>query len=131
MTKKDLVRIIREVVRREIKSVVKSEINEALNILEQQDSNKKVAKKSSNKKYTNNSMLNEVLNNTAGFNSQDSTNEWPEISQAEIRNRFAGMQGGVTPQTDINNRPVNTSNLDPSLNKALNRNYSELVKRFK
>ena len=34
MNKKELVRIIREVVKREIKSAVKSEINEALNILE-------------------------------------------------------------------------------------------------
>ena len=129
MTKKDLVKIIREVVRREVKSVVKSEINEALNILEQKSSHKPKVKNNSNKKYTNNTMLNEVLNQTAGFDSGNS-NDWPEISQADIRSRFAGMQGAI-PQTDINNRPVDTNKLDPSINKALTRDYSELVKRFK
>jgi len=119
MTKKDLVRIIREVVKREIKSVVKSEINEALNILESKKS------QMPQKEYTENAMLNEVLNDTAAEES------WPEISQQDLRNRFAAMQGGAAPMTDINNRPVDTSKLDPTLNKALNRDYSELVKRFK
>ena len=119
MTKKDLVRIIREVVKREIKTAVQSEINEALNILE----NKK-SQKQPKQKFTNNIALNEVLNNTAADES------WPEISKNDLRNRFASMQGAA-PTTDINNRPVDTSQLDPTLNKALNRDYSELVKRFK
>ena len=118
MTKKDLVRIIREVVKREIKSVVKSEINEALNILESKKS------QMPQKEYTENAMLNEVLNDTAAEES------WPEISQQQLRQRFAQMQGAA-PLTDINNRPVDTSKLDPTLSKALNRDYSELVKRFK
>jgi len=124
MTKKDLIRIIREVVRKEVKTAVRGEINEALNILE----NKKVQqpkKQSVNKKFAKNKMLNEALNQTSGFDSS----EWPEISQQEIRNKFAGMQGAV-PQTDVNNRPVDTSKLDPSITKALNRDYTELVKRF-
>jgi len=124
MTKKDLIRIIREVVRKEVKTTVQGEINEVLNILE----NKKAQqpkKQSINKKFTKNKMLNEALNQTSGFDSS----EWPEISQQEIRNKFAGMQG-TTPQTDTNNRPVDTSKLDPSLKKALNRDYTELVKRF-
>jgi hypothetical protein len=120
MTKKDLVRIIREVVKREIKTAVQSEINEALNILE----NKK-SQKQPKQNFTNNTMLNEVLNDTV----QEDT--WPEISQQDLRNRFAAMQGGAAPTTDINNRPVDTSQLDPTLSKALNRDYSELVKRFK
>ena len=44
------------------------------------------------------------------------------------RNKPDRMQAAQ--QTDINNRPVDTENLDPVLNKALNRDYSELVKRF-
>ena len=119
MTKKELVRLIREVVKREIKSAVKTELNEALNILE----NQKQPKQKNN--YTKNVMLNEVLNETKNEEA------WPEISQNDIRSRFTAMQGGATPMTDVNNRPVDTSNLDPTLSKALNRNYSELVKRFK
>lgn len=114
MTKKDLIKIIREVVKREMKDVVKSEINEALTILEHK---KSVEPK---KQYAKSTMLNEVLNETEG---------WPEISQRDVQNRF-GAQGSV-PTTDINNRPVNTSKLDPALNKALTRDYTDLVKRFK
>ena len=56
MTKKDLIKIIREVVKREMKDVVKSEINEALTILEHK---KSVEPK---KQYAKSTMLNEVLN---------------------------------------------------------------------
>lgn len=124
MTKKDLVRVIREVVRKEIKSVVKAELNEALGIMEKTKQHKPPKQ---NIQYSTNKMLNEVLNSTAN----NETEEWPEISANTLRSKFMGMQDGAVPQTDINNRPVDVSNLDPSLNKALNRNYSELVKRFK
>lgn len=120
MTKKDLVRIIREVVKLEIKSAVKKEINEVLTGME--NKNKQIVEE---KTYSRNTTLNEVLNDTAQFDS------YPEISQQDVRNRFAAMQGGAVPTTDINNMPVDTSKLDPTLNKALNRDYSELVKRFK
>jgi len=124
MTKKDLVKIIREVVKREVKSLVKQELNEALTKMEQ-DSKPVLNEK---KKYTSNSSLNNILNETANSGEFD---EWPEVSANTLRSRFAGMQDGVVPQTDINNRPVDTSKLDPTLSKALTRDYSELVKRFK
>ena len=119
MTKKDLIRAIREVVKREVKSAVKSEINEILS--EMQNKNRKPITEQT---YTTNTKLNEVLNNTA----QDEA--WPEISKQELRNRFNIMQG-ATPQTDINGAPVDVNNLEPSISKALNRDYSDLVKRFK
>jgi len=127
MTKKELVKLIREVVKREIKSVVKAELNEALNMLENKEP--KVNKPTRPKKnYTNNSMLNEALNQTVANTSDEA---WPEISQQDIRSRFATTQG-ATPQTDINNRPVDVSRLEKDgLGKALTRDYSELVKRFK
>jgi hypothetical protein len=118
MTKKDLVRIIREVVRKEVKSVIKEELNSAMTLLE----NETKAPKSMS--------LNEALSQTKQANSQDQFAPYPEIDKDTLRNRFAGMQGTVTPQTDINNRPVDTSRLDPALSKALTRNYSDLVKRF-
>jgi len=127
MTKKDLVKIIREVVKREVKSVVKNEINEVLTLMEQ--SNKvSVTPKEKQKKYTSNSSLNSILNETANNGEFD---DWPEVSANTLRARFSGMQDGAAPTTDINNRPVDTSKLDPTLNKALTRDYSELVKRFK
>ena len=125
MTKKDLIKIIREVVKREIKSVVKNEINEALTLMEGSSKKPPIRNKvNKERQYTSNTMLNEVLNSTMADNE-----EWPEISQGDIRNRFTQMQG-ATPQVDINNNPVDVSNLEQSVSKALTRDYSELVKRF-
>tara|TARA_R100001443_G_scaffold116773_1_gene138438 strand:- start:4570 stop:4950 length:381 start_codon:yes stop_codon:yes gene_type:complete len=125
MTKKDLVKIIREVVKREVKAAVTNEINEVLTSMEQSKKREPISEKT----YTKNSMLNEILNETAQNYNDES--EWPEISAQSLRAKFSGMQGGTAPMTDVNNRPVDTSKLDPSLNKALSRDYSELVKRFK
>jgi len=53
---------------------------------------------------------------------------------SDMRSQFMAMNSNTphTPaMTDINNRPVDTSKLDPSLSSALTRDYSELVKRFK
>jgi hypothetical protein len=118
MTKKDLVKIIREVVKREVKSVIKEELNTAMTLLEQKQEEPKSMS------------LNEALNQTKQANTQDEFAPYPEISKDTLRAKFAGLQGGSVPQTDINNRPVDTSRLDPTLSKALTRDYSELVKRF-
>ena len=115
MTKKELVRIIREVVKREIKNVLTE--------------NKSIQPKPK-KKYSSTPSLNEVLNDTAQNYNDESA--WPSVDANSLRAQFRNMQDNPMPiQTDINNRPVDTSKLDPSINKALTRDYSELVKRFK
>lgn len=129
MTKKDLVKIIREVVKREVKSVVKNEINEVLTLMEQGGKTNVGPKPAKEQKvYTKNASLNSILNETANSGEFDA---WPEVSANTLRAKFSGMQAGASPMTDINNRPVDTSKLDPALTKALTRDYSELVKRFK
>ena len=130
MTKKELVRLIREVVKLEIKNQVKRELNEAMNIMEHKAAQQKT--KSVTKNYTNNAMLNEVLNET----SVGEFDDYPTMEnfKSDMRSQFMAMQGNVSPatqMTDINNRPVNVNNLGNGLDKALTRDYSELVKRFK
>ena len=130
MTKKELVKLIREVVKIEIKSQVKRELNEAMNVMEKQVS--KTKSKKVTKNYTNNPMLNEVLNDTSIGEFED----YPTMGnfKSDMRSQFMAMQGNVSPatqMTDINNRPVDVSNLGDGLDKALTRDYSELVKRFK
>ena len=114
MTKKDLVKLIREVVKREIKTAVQSELNEAMNMLEQK------------KSIPNKISLSEAVNMTKEEEAYPSMGNFT----SNMRAQFASMNG-ATPQTDINNRPVDTSKLTPDLTKALTRDYSELVKRFK
>lgn len=117
MTKKDLVKLIRAVVKQEVKKVVQTEMNEAMNILEQ-------------KKASSTMSLTEAVTETK--NGSISNDEpWPTMGdfKSNMRAQFASMNG-ATPQTDINNRPIDTSKLDPSVSKALTRDYSALVKRF-
>jgi len=112
MTKKDLVRIIREVVKSEVKKVIASELNEAMNSLESEQEKRM--------------SLTEALEQTKQSQGEE---EWPSIDPNTLRAKFAGMQEqGPSTMTDINNRPV--KNLAPDLQKALTRNYSDLVKRF-
>tara|TARA_R110001592_G_scaffold62935_2_gene192658 strand:+ start:888 stop:1238 length:351 start_codon:yes stop_codon:yes gene_type:complete len=116
MTKKELVKIIREVVKRELKNVLSE--------------GKMPVQQKQKTQYSKVPMLNEVLNETRN---QSSEEEWPSIDANTLRAKFAGMQdsGNVAGHTDINNRPVDVSKLDPSVGKALTRDYSALVKKFK
>jgi hypothetical protein len=119
MTKKDLVRLIRAVVKSEVKKIVQSEINEAMTILEQKKSQSMT--------------LSEAVTDTRN-GSLSNDEPWPSMGdfKSNMRAQFAAMNGQtMTPQTDIGGRPVDQSKLDPTISKALNRDYSELVKRFK
>ena len=111
MTKKDLVKLIRAVVKSEAKKIVQTELNEAMNLLEQQKSSQQMS-------------LTEAAKTT-----EDAP--WPDMGNYNtgMRAQFAAMNG-ATPQTDINNKPVDTSRLNPDLTKALTRDYRDLVKRF-
>jgi len=114
MTKKELVKIIRTVVKHEIKNVLNGQTVKQPTV--------------ESKQYSKNTMLNEVLNSTANQNNEE---EWPSIDANTLRSKFAEMQGGaIAPMTDLNNRPVDVNKLDPALNKALTRDYRDLVKRF-
>lgn len=115
MTRKDLVRIIREVIKYEVRSIVKKELNEAKIV--------------PSIKKTNKLSLTEALQQTKNNNSDE---EWPTMGnfKSGMRSQFAAINGQNTITTDIKNRPIDTRKLDPSLNKALNRDYRELVKRF-
>lgn len=132
MTKKELVKLIREVVKIEVKSAVNSELNEALNILEQKENKvNKVSTTKAPKNYTSNISLNEALNDTKASSEFEA---YPEVSVSELRNKFSSMQSGPmasAPMVDHNNMPVRSSTLEKDgLGKALTRDYSELVKRF-
>ncbi len=111
MTKKDLVRLIREVVKREVKTQVN-------NVLTEMESKK-----------TDKMSINEALNQTA-----EDFPTMKEFTSADARAGFAAMQtemgNPVQQQTDLSGKPVDVQKLDPSLNKALTRDYSKLVKKM-
>jgi len=109
MTKKDLIRIIREVVRKEVKTQVD-------NVLTEMESQPK-----------GNMTINEAMDQTEPFPTMKS------FTGEDARAGFAAMQTGYNhplSQTDINGKQVDVSQLEPSLNKALTRDYSSLVKKM-
>ena len=116
MKAKKLAQVIRQIVREEVQKEVR-------NVLTEQK-----AKDNSN---VDSMSLNEAL-------SQTESEAWPTMktfNAEDARAGFASLQGDAynTPNvlTGHNGQAVPASKVDPSVSKALTRDYSELVKRFK
>ena len=117
MTKKDLVEVIRKVVKIEVKKAVKKAVNEIT-----QPRLDKVEQKST---------LQEVLAQTE---QQEDWKTMGEFNSSDARSRFAAMQGGTATsiagaQANLLNQPAVQN--DESLQKAFTRDYSDLVKVMK
>jgi len=116
MTKKQLVEVIRKVVKSEVDKAVKNAINE----IQQPKTN-------SNDRMS----LQEVLNQTE---KQDEWKSMGEFNSIDARSKFTSMQGGMgnsisAGQSNLLNEPAVQK--DQSLQKAFTRDYSELVKAMK
>ena len=110
--------------------------------------------------YTKNKMLNDILNETAGDIAAGATSrlagdtgEYPTMGGQNFtstnastfdRNSLAAKLGygdmqpsgkpsiqEMVPKTDIRGAATRTTDVDPAVAKALTRDYSELVKKFK
>ncbi len=126
-----LAQVIRKIVREEVQKEVRNILAEQTTQLQNHVPNKKSVKLQSNKtQYTDNTILNEALNATE-------TAEYPTMktfNSTDAKAGFAAMQGGANQppiQQDVNGRPVDIKKLDGGLDKALTRDYTDLVKRFK
>jgi len=139
MTKKQLVKIIQEVVRREIKK----EINEIF-INEQKTSSKKLAdvipqvsEPKEQVKYTNNKSLNEVLNETVGL-SKNQTSEYPTMGGETFdTSRMTELLGyGQTDEVKrdmvavdtIKKAGMSVDQVPDHVTNALTKDYSKLMK---
>jgi len=143
MTKKELVKIIREVVRREIKK----EINEIF-INEQKTSEPQLADvipygqtepKKKKVKYTKNKSLNDVLNETVGLSKQQSEmEEYPTLGGGAFDStRMAEMMGYGKPEEarrdmvavdTIKKAGKSVNDVPEHVTNALTRDYSGLMK---
>jgi len=140
MTKKQLVKIIQEVVRREIKK----EINEIF-IREQKTSEpqltdviqQKVSEPKEQVKYTNNKSLNEVLNETVGL-SKNQTSEYPTMGGGTFdTSRMTELLGyGQTDEVKrdmvavdtIKKAGMSVDQVPDHVTSALTKDYSALMK---
>tara|TARA_R100001591_G_C4276610_1_gene163949 strand:- start:6 stop:497 length:492 start_codon:yes stop_codon:yes gene_type:complete len=157
MKKSELMAAIREVVKEEVSKQTKQLVNEikkmtAKNINEIRKSKKTIVESPSlnlsdnvpsknpyeftgEKRYTENDSLNSILNETA--NSMKGGEEWPTMNKQAFRADMAQAMGGTMDQMFGQNRtsamlPNDRKNVEvePHLEKALTRDYSDLVKAF-
>ena len=118
MTKKELVRIIREVVKREIK-----------NVLNEQYGSQPVKKNKTKKPLTKNPLLNEALNATEDYETVASLTS---TDVGSFRSKFAQMQEaeGGGPINMIPPELQHQVESGSDLEKALTRDYSGVVKAW-
>jgi hypothetical protein len=113
--------IIRQIVREEVAMAIKEVITELRKPTESQPQPKKIVEK---KSYTNNSVLNDVLNETA----QDG--EWKTLGGGELTtdrmNDIVGRNYGDM----MSGTPQQVPSSDP-MSKFLNKDYSEVLEKSK
>ena len=133
MTKKDLVKIIREVVKREVQKEVKKIF------IKEQVSEPVIEPKQEEKvTYTKNKSLNDVLNETVGLTKSVKKSEYPTLGGGAFdTNRMAEMMGyGRTDDVkrdlvavdSFKKAGVKSSQVPEALTNALTRDYSDLMK---
>ena len=144
MNKKELIKIIELVVRKEVKKqMTEIFINDEKEIsLSETISKPKVAKKKSKKQYTKNTALNEVLNNTKPLGQQE-TDEYPTLgggvlgsdNMAEVLG-YGDVGKGQNKEKaremaavdSIKKAGVNVDQVPEDVQNALTRDYSGLMK---
>ena len=140
MTKKDLVKIIREVVRREVqkevqKIFIKEETSPKLqNIV----SEIKESSVTPSKTYTKNEALNKVLNETVALSKKQPTEEYPTLGGGTFdTNRMTELIGyGKSDETKrdvaavetIKKAGLSVDDVPDHVTNALTRDYSDLMK---
>ena len=140
MTKKDLVKIIREVVRREVqkevqKIFIKEETSPKLqNIVSEIKEPSTVPQTN----YTKNEALNKVLNETVALSKKQPTEEYPTLGGGGFdTNRMTELLGYSKPEEakrdmvaidTMKKAGVTTEQVPEAVTNALTRDYSELMK---
>ena len=133
MKKTDFKLMVRKIVREEVAMAIQEVITE-LKQPTQQVSNPKPKKKIIEKKsYTSNSILNDVLNETAESNEWKTmgggtytSNKMNDVLRGQYGDLMNGSNTNVLPQTDINDRPV--TNVPSHLMNAFTKDYSKTLK---
>ena len=153
MTKKELVKIIQEVVRREVKKEVKqifikeNKTTSLKSVAPKKPIRRKVVKKREPVHYTSNESLNEILNETVGLNDKSQEmDEYPTMGNGVFDSTRATEllgygEGGLGNDKDTQRKVgavqtmkeagVSSDQLPDSLVNALTKDYSALMKHDK
>jgi len=141
MTKKDLVKIIREVVRREVQKEVKKIFIKEETSSKLEDIIPEISEKRQPKKFTDNEALNKVLNETVGLSNKENMEEYPTVggkgfdtsrmSELMGYGKSEELQRDMVAVDTMKKAGVTTEQVPESVVNALTRDYSDLMKHDK
>jgi len=118
--KQNIKTIIRQIVREEVAMAIKEVITELKQPIESKPQSKKIVEK---KSFTNNSVLNDVLNETA----QDG--DWKTLGGGEFTSdRMNELVGGQYGDMMNKNTPQQVPSSDP-MSQFLNKDYSQVLEK--
>lgn len=142
MDTKKFTAVLRKIIREEVTKAVRTELRQMLNedktnhnstiqhgmqlhdMVEQRPTKKTVKKK-----YSNDGMLNDLLNDTSPLKENS---EWSTMNfRSEMAQSFGGNTGTpvVAPATDLQGKPINTNNQQvATVVNAMTKDYSALMK---
>ena len=72
-----------------------------------------------------------VINEAVDINYNDYS-EWPTMQSRNVSTQMPniGINRSIIPSTDIDGRPINISEIDPSIANALTKDYRQLMKKI-
>lgn len=132
MNTQDFIKIIRKVIREEVRSAIQSELKVITESSRPRQLQRSLSQKPVTKKqYSSNPTLNEILNDTEPFKGSISEgidyndyDEWPTMQNPRItRPRINDM----LPETDTEGRYVSPENIPDHVINALTKDYSKLL----
>ena len=132
MKKSDFKFMIRKMVREEVAMAIQEVITELKQPTQQVSKPKPKKKMVEKKSYTSNSILNDMLNETANDewqtmgNGTYTSNKMNDVLRGQYGDMMNGGNVNVAPQTDINDRPV--TNVPDHLMDAFTKDYSKTLK---
>lgn len=147
MDTKTFARLLRKIVKEEVTKVVRSEMRALLNentvnhsktikhgmrlhdMVDEANTFSKKPKSAPKRKFSNNDMLNDLLNETGPLSENTSWNSMNFSSQMAQAYAPTQSQPMVAPPVDLDGRPVNTDNEQvASVVNAMTKDYSALMK---
>jgi hypothetical protein len=152
MNSKDFIQALRKVIREEVQTAVRTELSQIGSVIRE---SKKPAPATSQRytdtykpkpkpkqQFSKNSMLNDILNETGGFRSENpyamlqenysevnynDFDEWPTMSMGQ-RPMAPINKAAMLPTTDTEGRPLNPNTVPEEVVNAITKDYSALMK---
>jgi hypothetical protein len=152
MNSKDFIQALRKVIREEVQTAVRTELSQIGSVIKesrksapapvQRYTESYKPKTKSKQQFSKNSMLNDILNETGGFRSENpyamlqenysdvnynDFDEWPTMNMGQ-RPMAPINKAAMIPTVDTEGRPINPNAVPEEVVNAITKDYSALMK---